>query len=184
MAWRSGVLKVPQVVLKCRKVWEPLRWEVQYCNLKIGREGIGSKIFIWGREYLLIFFLPYFLWLTKAWMKPESQNYVLEARITPRVLGRNHVRFSDLDVCSGGSTLRLIKHLRWLMQVNVQIKVWEICRCCFLYWLTKPKPNSRNLLGTQNCICGKGWWMEKCQIFWNIKGHHIFFSFFLELHRN
>ena len=111
-AWRSGVLKVPQVVFKCRKVWEPLRWEVQCCNLKIDREGgIGSKIFIWGKENTyLFFFLPYFLWLTKAWMKPESENYVLEARITPKVLGRNHVRFSDLDVCSGGS---LIKHLRW-----------------------------------------------------------------------
>lgn len=73
---------------------------------------LGRKC-IWGKESTYFFFFIYFLWLTKAWMKPESQNYLLEARIIPRVLGRNDVRSSDLDVCSGGSNLHLIKHLRW-----------------------------------------------------------------------
>lgn len=70
---------------------------MQYCNLRIGREGIGLKNVSEERRILTVFFFLYFLWLTEAWMKPESQNSLLEARITPRILGGNGVRSSDLD---------------------------------------------------------------------------------------
>lgn len=51
-------------------------------------------------------------------------------------------------------------------------------------WLRKPETNtSWDLLGTQNCICGKGRHMERCKIFWTIKGHY-FLCLLLVLSRN
>lgn len=43
----------------------------------------------------LIFFLPLFLWYAEAWMKPESQNYLMEK--PESTLGGNGVRSFDLD---------------------------------------------------------------------------------------
>lgn len=135
---------------------------------------------------MYLFFFIYFLWLTKAWMKSESQNYLLEARITPRVFGRNDVSSSDLDVCGGGSNLLLIKHLRWFWRRLIcrsEVEKFVGVASC-TDWQNQNQIVSIPLAHKIVYVGKAGEWRSaRFSEIWNMKGHHIFYLF-LELHRN